>query len=63
MKGKNKKQYILFSKNGEYFFTNLKKAEECQKIHGGYISSSKLYSTQEIVKGTPDKFMVETTIA
>ena len=63
MKGKNKKQYILFSKNGEYFFTNLKKAEECKKIHGGYISSGKMYSTQAIVKGTPDKFMVETTIA
>lgn len=51
---RKKKQYILFSKNGEYFFTNLKKAEECKKIHGGYISTYKLFSTQKIVKGTPE---------
>ena len=54
MKEKNIKQYILFSKNGEYFFDTVEEATEAKKIHGGYISEEKLYKNQYIFKGFPN---------
>ena len=51
MKDKNKKPYILFSKNGEYFFDTFDEATEAKKVHGGYISEERLYRDQYIFMG------------
>lgn len=45
------KPYILFSPQGEYFYTTKKQAEVGKEIHSGFISQTKMYKEQILVRG------------
>ena len=46
-----KKEYILFSHDGDYFYYTHQQAEQGKLIHGGYISKNKLFENQILIRG------------